>query len=169
MTDKTIYGQRTDNGTFVPIKAVDNGDGTYSISVVNSYSAPVTVSGLFYQNIQPTSDAGPAWITSRGLSGLPFTSSNQSASAAPVSDAPTTGQKLVVTDMVISVDTQMAVTFKEETSGTVVAGPYYMSANSTLQITPRGKFKLPTANKKLQVQTSVAGNITVSVYYYSEV
>lgn len=116
----------------------------------------------------PTTDAGPAQTVSRGLSGLPFTSSDQHSAVASVSDSPVSGQKLCITDIIISVDTDMSVTFKTETDGTVVAGPYYMAARSTLPLTTRGKFKLPVADRKLQVQTSVAGNITVCMYYYSE-
>jgi hypothetical protein len=116
-----------------------------------------------------SSDAGPSWDSSRGLSGLPFASADQHGAAASVTDAPTSGMKLVVTDIIISVDTQMSVTFKEETTDTIVAGPYYLPAYcGAVQVTQRGKFKMPTADKKLQVITSVAGNITVSAYYFSE-
>ena len=77
--------------------------------------------------------------------------------------------ELVITDLVVSVGTDMSVTFKEETSGTVIFGPWYCAANSgPIQFTPRGKKKLPTMDKKLQVITSAAGNITVSASYYSE-
>jgi hypothetical protein len=122
-----------------------------------------------YQHPLESSDAGPAWTSVRGISGVPFLSADQHSAPASVTDAPTSGQKLCITDTVISVDTQMSVTFKEETTGTIVSGPYYMTANSVLQVTPRGKFKLPTANKRLQVLTSVSGNIMVCSYYYSEV
>jgi len=114
-------------------------------------------------------DAGPAWATVRGVSGVPYTSADRSGSLASVTDAPVAGQKLVIDDLVVSVDTDMAVTFKEETAGNpVVHGPFYMPANSVLQLTLRGKTKLSTANKKLQVITSVAGNITVEATYHSE-
>lgn len=112
-------------------------------------------------------DAGPNWASSFGVSGARFTSSNQSASAASVTDAPTSGQKLVVTDVLISVDTAMRVDLKEETTGTVLAS-IYMAANSMVQFTPRSKLKLATADKKLQVQTSASGNIAVTAFYYSE-
>jgi hypothetical protein len=99
---------------------------------------------------------------------VPFTSADQHSAVASVTDAPTTGQNLVIDDLVISVDTAMTVTFKEETSGTVIRGPLYLAANTVTQITLRGKTKLPTANKKLQVITSVAGNIMVEATYHSE-
>ena len=128
----------------------------------------LAVTGTFFQSTQPTSDVGPGWTSSRGIAGLPFSSAAQNAAPASITDAPAAGQKLCITDLIISTDTDMTVTFKEETSGTVVGGPYYVSGQSVMQLTQRGKFKLPTADKKLQVQTSVAGNITVCAYYYSE-
>ena len=114
-------------------------------------------------------DSGPAWISKWGVSGSPFTSADQHSAVASVTDAPTSGKKLCIDDLIISVDTTMSVTFKEETSGTVIAGPYYLWANSgPIQVTTRGKLKLPTADKKLQVITSVAGNIMVQASYHSE-
>ena len=119
--------------------------------------------------IGATKDAGPSWASAHGISSAPFTSADQHSAAASVTDAPTSGQKLVITDIVLSVDTAMSVTFKCETSGAVITGPLYLAANSTVQLTPRGKaWKLATADKKLQVITSVAGNISVDAHYFSE-
>ena len=115
----------------------------------------------------PVKDAGPNWTGSIGVSGARFTSADQSASAASVTDAPSSGEKICVDDLIISVDTDMRVDLMEETSGTVFAS-LYLPANSVQQVTPRGKFKLPTADKKLQVQTSAAGNISVTALYHSE-
>lgn len=129
----------------------------------------VPVSGTFWQTTQPTSDNGPAWAGVHGISGVPFTSADAHSSAASVTDAPTSNQKLVPTDIFFSVDTAMSVTFKCETTGAVITGPYHMPANSAMQLTPRDKsWKLATVDKKLQVITSVAGNIMVDVHYYSE-
>jgi hypothetical protein len=61
----------------------------------------------------------------------------------------------------------MRVDFKLETAGTVLFS-IYMAANSAGQITIRSKFKLATADKKLMVRTSVAGNVAVTAAYYSE-
>ena len=119
-------------------------------------------------NIGGTTDNGPHWTSVFGVSGAPFTSADQSASAASVTDAPTAGQKLVITDLLVSVDTAMSVSFKIETAGTTLIGPIYLPANGSAQITFRSKFKLGTADKKLQVQSSVAGNISVLAGYYSE-
>jgi hypothetical protein len=103
----------------------------------------------------------------RGVNGLPVTSANASAAAVSVTDAPISGQKIVLTDIIISTDVEMVVDLKEETSGTVLA-KFYMGADSTTQFTPRGKFKLAVADKKLQVQTSATGNISVLAIYQSE-
>lgn len=114
-------------------------------------------------------DNGPAWSSVWGVAGVPFHSADQHAAVALVSDIPTVGQHIVIDDLIVSVDTAMSVTFTEETSGTVIFGPWYLPANSgPIQLTPRGKNKLPTVNNRLQVQTSVAGNITVNLGYHSE-
>lgn len=112
-------------------------------------------------------DMGPQWDSVYGVSGARYTSSDRSGSAASVTDAPTSGKRLVLTDVLIAVDTAMRVDLKEETSGTVIAS-IYMAANSAMQWTPRSKTKLATVDKKLQVQTSAAGNIAVTAHYYSE-
>lgn len=112
-------------------------------------------------------DAATAFTTSLGVSGSRYTSADRSASAASVTDAPTSTQKLVITDCIISVDTAMRVDLKEETSGTVFFS-IYLPANGSYSVVTRGKFKLATADKKLQVQTSAAGNIAVTCLYYSE-
>lgn len=117
--------------------------------------------------IGATYDAGPSWTSVFGVTGAPFASADAHSAAVAVTDAPTSGQKLVITDIVVSVDTAMSVTFTEETSGTVIA-KFYMAANGVAQITTRSKRKLATVNKKLMVQTSVAGNIVANIGYYSE-
>ena len=112
-------------------------------------------------------DGGPAWTTVRGVGGVPVTLADMTTATA-VTDAPTTGQKLVIDDILVSTDTAMNVTFIEETSLTVIRGPIYLGANTTTQTTLRGLTKLPVANKKLMCEASVAGNITVEVGYHSE-
>ena len=136
---------------------------------------PVSVQTLLYNIylaaganiIGSTKDAGTAFTTSFGVTGARFTSADQSASAASVTDAPTSGQKIVIDDVLFSSDTELRLDFMEETSGAVLFS-VYCSAGSSGQFTPRGKLKLATADKKLQVQASVAGNIAVTVLYHSE-
>jgi hypothetical protein len=109
-----------------------------------------------------TRDAGPAW-TSAYL----HVASADASGGADLTAAPTAGQKICIDDVIISVGAALTVTLEEETSGADVA-IFYMAANSTIQITPRGKIKLPTADKKLRLDTSGAGNIAVTVTYHSE-
>lgn len=102
-----------------------------------------------------------------GLGCSRFQSANQSAAAASVTDAPHAGEKIVVIDVVVSVDTAMTVNFIDQVSGTVMM-TLYLAANTAGLIGPLGPWKLPSANSRLQVRTSVAGNIAVTVFYKSE-
>ena len=87
--------------------------------------------------------------------------------AAALTAAPTSGQKLIIVDIIASSDTAMNILFEEETSGTDIF-KVFLPANGTVQITPRGKVKLATADKKLTGKASVAGNVAFTVTYYSE-
>lgn len=111
-------------------------------------------------------DGGPAWTTVRGVSGAAVISADATTPAA-VTDAPTAGQKIVVTDIVFSVGADMTVQFEEETSETILFNMYCLAGQS-YQISPRSKCKLDTADKKLMVDASVAGAISVTAFYYSE-
>ncbi len=95
------------------------------------------------------------------------TSSNMSSSAADLTTAPPTGQHLVVTDILMATDTAMVFSFMEETSGTVV-GAVRLIQNSSIFITPRGRWKLPVSAKKLQGQAGASGNVYITVWYYFE-
>jgi hypothetical protein len=187
MADKIIYlanpwgNAGAGDPNPAPIRLVDNGDGTYSIGtdavITNATITTATMKidqatahaneVILKSALVGLSDNGPAWASVVGVSGAAFASANQSAAAAAVTDAPTAGQKIVLTDLVVSVDTALTVTFTEETSGTVKA-VLYMAANSTAQITARGKIKLDTADKRLMVRTSASGHIAVTAVYYSE-
>lgn len=106
-------------------------------------------------------DNGPAWT--------PVRANKSSADLSTISDlsaAPTSGQKIVIDDLWVSVDTAMRVDVSEETSGTVVWS-VYLPANGAVQYTPRDGLKLDTADKKARIQTSVAGNIRVTCLSHS--
>jgi hypothetical protein len=118
--------------------------------------------------IPQVSDGGPGWTSVYGVAGIAFTSADATTAAA-VTDAPTTGQKLVIVDLVASSDTAMFLLFHEESTAGTVIFKVFIPANGTIQITPRGKIKLPTVNKKLMVDASAAGNVAVTATYYSEV
>lgn len=108
-------------------------------------------------------DDGPSWT----VVDTQTSSADMSGAAADLTDAPASGETLVITDLVISTDTNMTLTLKEETSGTIF-WVLYLAADNTIQITPRSHQKLETADKKLQGQTSVAGNISITASYFSE-
>ena len=103
--------------------------------------------------------------------GVPFTSADQHSAKAAVTDAPVDPlRRLVIDDLMVSADTNMTVTFYEETTNTVVAGPYFVLARQPIPLigtVSRGK-RLTTVNKRLMVQTSVSGNITVECGYHEE-
>lgn len=176
----------------IGIKAVDNGDGTFKLDTSASVAIGVLGAGSALIGkvsidqatananevvlkassaiVGGTKDAGPSWTSVHGVAGVPFTSADVQT-AAPVTDAPTSDQKLVITDLFISNNSAVAIqfTFVEETSITVIAGPFALPAGSSLQLTPRSKgWKLPVANKKLLVDASAAGNIMVDAHYFSE-
>jgi hypothetical protein len=113
-----------------------------------------------------SADSGAGWATVRGVSGAAVVSADATTATA-VTDAPTGGQKIVITDIIFSSDTEMNLLFEEQDSGTDVF-KVFVPANGAGQITPRGKCKLATADKKLTVKASAAGNIAVTVLYYSE-
>lgn len=147
-----ILAKRTDAA------AVSGGtDGDY-------VSVNVDSTGRLWARAQ---DDGPAFTSVYGVSGAAFTSADASGAAAAVTDAPTAGQKLILTDLTVSVGSAVTVSFTEETSGTLLHR-LYMPANSTETIQFRGKRKLATADKKVMVQTSGAGNVAVTAGYYSE-
>ena len=173
----------------VGIKAVDNGDGTYKLDVKSSAvlgagtaligkvsidqataNANEVVLKASSAIIGAARDAGPSWTSVHGVAGVPFTSADAQTAAA-VTDAPTSGQKLVITDLLISNNSAVAIqlTFIEETSGTVITGPFALPSGTSIQLTTRSKgWKLPVADKKLMVDASAAGAIMVDAHYYSE-
>lgn len=86
---------------------------------------------------------------------------------ASVTAAPTSTKTLVITDLIIGSDTAMNLSFTEESSSTVLL-QIFIAANTTFHFRPTGKFKLNTADKKLQVTASVSGKVSVLAFYYSE-
>ncbi len=143
-----------------------------AFNAIHSFSGNRTIQyDVYSDELVVESDAGNidggGIPVSWGIAGVRFSSADQSAAAAAVSDAPPAGLKLVATDIEISVDTAMKVTLSEETTGTVIS-EVYMGANTTVNLVTRGKRKLATAVKKLMVRTSASGNITVNAGYYFE-
>lgn len=101
-----------------------------------------------------------------GVAGARFTSADQSAAAAAITDAPTGGQKIVLENILISVEDAQTITLSEETSGTVLA-TLFMAADTHFHYNPT-RLKLATADKKIMIQSSQAGNIAATPLYHSE-
>jgi hypothetical protein len=112
--------------------------------------------------IGATKDAGVSQTVTRT-----YTTSADMTTAAAITAAPTSGQKIVAMDILISTDTAMSFTIQEETSATVFA-KLYLPANGSAQITLRGYLKAAVADKKLMGKASVAGNVAITAVYFSE-
>lgn len=87
--------------------------------------------------------------------------------AEDASDAPVSGKKLVISDMYISTDTDMEIDILEEDNATPLCS-LFVTANIPVPVVTRAKFKLDTADKKVQVQASAAGEVRVTTWWYSE-
>lgn len=110
----------------------------------------------------PVKDAGASWTASRAN-----ISSANLTSLTDLTAAPTSGRKIQVDDLFISVDTEMRLDFIEETSGTVLLSGYFPANSGIQQVTPRAALLVPTADKKLRVQASAAGNVRILCLYRS--
>ncbi len=113
------------------------------------------------------SDAGPSWRGSQGVSGETVESADAHVTPLVITDAPSTGQKIALDDLEISVDTAMKVTIRT-TTGHKKVGVYFLSPNNTLQITTRGKKRAQAIDQTLEALTSVSGNIAITANYHSE-
>lgn len=97
--------------------------------------------------------------------GVAFQSNDQHLASAPVIAAPGGGRVAAFQSILVSVKAACEVYLTEETSGTLFM-TLYMAANSTVLWKPDGFAALPTANKRLMVQTDLASRINVSVEWY---
>lgn len=112
-------------------------------------------------SIGGTKDNGPFWTVARLYTAI------TTATTTDITAAPTSGQKIVLDDCLISCDAACAVSIVEETSGTVFA-KVFVPANGTVQITLRDAIKAAVANKKLRAITSAAVNCSITACYHSE-
>lgn len=150
---------QTQYNTGIAKKYHDNGDGTYS-EVVYTGGAAALPAGTSV--IGATKDAGPSQTITRT-----YTASADMTTAAAITAAPASGQKIVLMDVLISVSVATVITLEMETSANVLAG-FHMPANSTLQITPRGWIKGDAADKKIFAKSTVAGAVKFTAVYFSE-
>lgn len=110
-----------------------------------------------------TKDAGPAQTIQRTYT----YASALAATPVSVTDVPTTGNKVVLTDLYISVDTACNIIVQMETSANVLAS-FFMAASSTVPATMRGFLKGDTNGKRIQVRSSVTTKCTVTAVYFYE-
>jgi hypothetical protein len=104
---------------------------------------------------------------SHGVATLPITSSNF-VSGITVTDAPATGKKLMISEVVVSCNTANAVTLKETTTGTVLFGPVYLAANAIFHFKPLAGWACSSADQAISAFTTTTGNCMVDVCYFSQ-
>ncbi len=107
-------------------------------------------------------DAGPSQTLARTC-----TVSADMTTAAAITPAPASGQKIVAVDNLVSTDTAMSFTVQMETSNNVLA-KVYLSGPGTAQLTLRGYMKGDAADKKLMGKASDAGNVAITAITFSE-
>jgi hypothetical protein len=107
------------------------------------------------------------FLKQRTRSHTHLSSADANAAAVNLTGAPGAGVKAVIHSIYISTLTAMIITLKEETSGTVLMR-INVAANSNMVPLTGLNLKLPVANKKLQAQTSAAGQIDFLVEYTTE-
>lgn len=118
--------------------------------------------GLTAGTALQTRDAGPAQTVTRT-----YTTSSDATGTIAISPAASAGMRLVATDIIISVDTAMAITIQEETSGTVFA-KVYLPQNGTCLLQPRGYLKTAIPTKKFYLDASASGNVSVTCITFEE-
>jgi hypothetical protein len=102
-----------------------------------------------------------------GVSNLPISSGDFTAGIT-VTDAPATGKKLMLSEAVISCNTANAVTLKETTTGTILAGPFYLAANAIFHFKPLAAWQCSSANQAISAFTTTTGNCMVDIAYFSQ-
>lgn len=136
-------------------------DATLSTKYVEASGAGSDADPFRYT--RAAKDAGPNWTPS-----YKTVSSADVSSAVDATDAPTSGQKVYIDDLVVSVGSALTLTFTEETTGTVIFKGFFEANSGFESLTLRNGRKLITADKKLRVQASGAGNVFVHCSWHSE-
>ena len=112
-------------------------------------------------------DANSAWVAYWGVTGT-HALVNSSGTLVNLTDVPPTGMRVVLTDLLIGAGgTANVVTLLEETSGFIL-GAFYVNNYAPFMFSPRSKFKLPTAGKRLVARSNTSNTINVLVGYYFE-
>jgi hypothetical protein len=97
-----------------------------------------------------------------------YTTSADMTSVADIGPAPTSGQKSVLLQALISSDTAMQFTIQMETTAGAERQSWYLPASGSVIFVPRHPVKVGTADKKWQGIASVAGNVAISTVTTSE-
>lgn len=140
-------------------------DGTFTGDLAtgqatSANSLPVVISSD--QSAISTKDAGPAQTLTQT-----YTSSADMTTAVAITPAPTTGQKIVAMDILISSDAAMSFTVQMETSNNVLA-KVFLPVYGSAQISLAGGLKGDAINKRLFGKASVTGNVSITTKTYSE-
>lgn len=125
----------------LPLGTADNGDGTRALLVTQS---PAAV---------------PQTLTQT------YTASANMTTAAAITPAPASGEKIVAVGIQVSTDTAMNFSVQMETSANVLAR-VFLPANGDYTITLRLKGDL--ADKKLFGKASAVGNVSITAITLSE-
>jgi hypothetical protein len=125
---------------------------------VNSLGALWMALSAGTATIGATQDAGTAFTVTRT-----YTTSADMQTAAAISPAPTSTEKLYALDIFISTDTAMLIEIEEETSATVFVAGRFPANCAICQLTPRGEFKTAVADKKFFGDAGAAGNVHFTV------
>jgi hypothetical protein len=141
-------------GTLGANSGVDIGD-------VDVTSLPALAAGT--AAIGATKDNGPETAGT-----FTYTTSSDMTSAASIGPAPTSTQKSVLLQAVISTDTAMLFTIQMETTAGAERQSWYLPASGSVIFVPRHPVKLGTADKRWQGLASVAGNVAISTVTTSE-
>jgi hypothetical protein len=157
------------SGNNFQVVKLDGGGAGVSIPIVagqRAMAASIPVVLASDQPALPSTDSGTAWTTTWGVSGVPVTSADMSGGAVAVTDAPTSGKKIILDDLIISSDTALRFILTCQTTNAVIMH-VRCPANSTVQVTLRGQRMLATADKYLACQASGAGNVEILAGYHS--
>lgn len=130
------------------------------VVIANNQSA-ISVNATIV-GVPSTKDAGPSQTITRM-----FTAHTGGGTNFDLTGLPVVGEYILLLDLLISVDTACLVQVQMEATGNVLAG-FYMPAQSTLQITPRGYIKADQVDRKLLINLSVASDVQATAIYTSE-
>lgn len=107
-------------------------------------------------------DAGPYWDAIQQYS----SSADASSTALDITAASEAGKRVVIDDILISTDKDLALTIR--TKGRTIFAKLYCFAYAPIQLTFRNGLRSPDQNQAVQILASASGNIAVTTSYHSE-